>query len=220
MDGTEPRIPDNSRVRLRGHIGPEFYSGLAKTGNEGWIRKHRFDRNGLPECWIEWDREHWADNMQPDQWTYEEHFDVIEEGKPMSDNEQFSPHEMEMMKAFVRMMREGDEGQPSVPVEPEVTDLEAEQMAYHTGQQQRVKDLLETGDVEAFSFISVSRKPDEELPKGALVLNLASSSLNPETHSLLGMQISSVAAEFHKDAALTLIHHFTTDGDEDGDHSS
>lgn len=212
-------IPDNSRVRLRDYIGPEFYEGMAKSGNEGWIRKHRVDpRNGLPEVYIEWDREHWADNMQPNRWTFEDHFDVIEEGdgnSTMSEDNEITPEEWAAFLKFREFMK-GSESEPEPEVEPEVTDLEAEQYAYFTAQTEHAKDIL--NDSEAFFIIGVQRRaPDEQAPRGNLVVNTAGSCLSPETDVLLGMQLSSFASKFHDEAALMLIRQLTSQGDDDGD---
>jgi hypothetical protein len=210
MEGTEQKISDNSRVRLRGLVDPTFYEGMAKTGNEGWVRKHRTDRNGLPEVWIEWDREHWADNMQPDRWTFEEHFDVVKEGR-MAD--EITPEDMKLFLQFREMMQ----GQEAVAVdsEPEVTDLEAEHQAYFVAQRERATEIM--ANAEAFFCIGVQRQTGgEQARQGALVVGTAGDSLSPETDLVLGMQLSTFASRFHDEAALMLIHDLTSDGDDDG----
>jgi hypothetical protein len=213
MEGTKPRISDNSRVRLRGLVDPTFYEGMAKTGNEGWVRKHRIDRNGLPEVWVEWDREHWADNMQPNRWTFEEHFDVVEEGSAMAEDNDITPEDMKLFLQF-RQMMQGQE--KSVAPDPEVIDLEANHQAHFVAQKERATELM--NEAEAFFYIGVSRQVDgESSPRGALVVGTAGDSLSPETDLVLGMQLSAFAARFHDEAALMLIQHLTTD-DDDGDY--
>ena len=212
MDKAIERIKNGSRVRLRGHIGPEFYNGLAKTGNEGWITQHRYDRNGLPEVYIQWDRTHWADNDQPDRWTYEEHFDIVEEPK-MAEDKDMDPAEVAKAIELYRMMKamNGD----NVGGEPSVSDLDAEMKAHYTANAEKARQLIDKG--EAFVLIAVTREENDAAPMGELRVGMAHSSLSPETDVLVGSQLSVLAAQYHEDAALTLIHHYTQDRPDAGD---
>lgn len=81
MDKPEQRFKINTRVRLRGGVDPNFFEGLGRVGNEGWIRRRKRDRYGYPEVLIEWDRDHWAYNGQPDCWTMEGQFEAVEENE-------------------------------------------------------------------------------------------------------------------------------------------
>src|SRR5271165_7482108 len=78
---TAYRIPLNSRVSLRDGIDSDLYRGYSCTGNEGWIRNHRTDEHGYFQVLIEWDHDHWAYNGAPNCWTWEDHFDLVEEPK-------------------------------------------------------------------------------------------------------------------------------------------
>lgn len=79
MDRPEQRFKINTRVRLRGGVDPVFFGGLARVGTEGWIRKRKRDRYGYPEVLVEWDKDHWSYNGQPDVWTMEGQFEAVEE---------------------------------------------------------------------------------------------------------------------------------------------
>src|SRR5271170_1972050 len=83
---TTYRLPIDSRVRLRDGIDPSLYKGFSCTGNEGWVRDHRADEHGYPQVMVEWDHDHWAYNGAPNCWTWENHFDLVEE--PMSEQPQ------------------------------------------------------------------------------------------------------------------------------------
>ncbi len=96
MDATH-RLPLNSRVRLRDGIDPALYNGFTCTGNEGWIRNQRDDEAGYSHVLIEWDHDHWAYNGAPNCWTWEDHFDLVEEPKmpemPQDPQETSTPEE-------------------------------------------------------------------------------------------------------------------------------
>ena len=79
MDRPEQRFAANTRVRLREGVDPGIYNGYSRVGNEGWIRKRKRDKYGYPQVLIEWDKNHWAYNGQEDGWTWEGHFDSVEE---------------------------------------------------------------------------------------------------------------------------------------------
>lgn len=79
MDRPVQRFKINTRVRLREGVDPVFFNGLARVGTEGWIKRRKRDRYGYPEVLVEWDRDHWAYNGQPDCWTMEGQFEAVEE---------------------------------------------------------------------------------------------------------------------------------------------
>src|SRR5208282_2339321 len=79
MDRPEQRFKINTRVRLRDGVDSTFFDGYSRAGQEGWIRKRKRDRYGYPEVLIEWDKDSWAYNGQPDCWTMEGQFEAVEE---------------------------------------------------------------------------------------------------------------------------------------------
>lgn len=197
----QARYQDGTRVRLRGEVDPTFYAGLAKVGNEGWITSHRTDRNGLPECYIQWDRLHWADNRQPNGWTYEEHFDLVKE--PVTDTP--TPEQLAHLWTTMKAIFVGDT--PGPPVEPQADDKVAQY------QESAKEAAAAVEDAEAFITITVSRDPDEAAPDGRMGVSMFGFSISPETEAVLGMQLAQAAAKFHQDAALLNIKHFTTKSD-------
>jgi hypothetical protein len=75
----QQRFKANTRVRLREGVDPGFYNGFSRVGNEGWVRKRKLDKYGYPQVLVEWDKDHWAYNGQPDGWTWEGHFEIAED---------------------------------------------------------------------------------------------------------------------------------------------
>lgn len=73
----EHRLSRDQRVKLKGDGQDAPYS-YAAAGSEGWIRRLDFDGVGYPIVYIEWDKDHWAFNGEPNQWTLEDHFEPVE----------------------------------------------------------------------------------------------------------------------------------------------
>src|SRR3954462_1476071 len=84
-------IPLHSRVALK--PGADEIYTHAFVGSEGWVRAIKKDADGFEMVNVEWDKDHWRFNGQPDGWTFSDHFDVIgppelpEAVKDMSDEE-------------------------------------------------------------------------------------------------------------------------------------
>jgi hypothetical protein len=210
METTAPRIPDNSRVKLRDYIDPTFYQGLAKSGNEGWIRKHKLHSSGIHEVFIEWDRDHWADNMQPNQWTFEEHFEILEKGEGDRMPEGISSDEWEQFQRFRAMQRV--ESEPNANEDPSASkpadNADFVQRRHFEAQAAKIPEMLESAD--SFFFISVQYSdPERGEDKKLISVSTAGSSMSPETDLVLGMQLSTFASKFHTEAALMLLQDLT-----------
>ncbi len=76
----EHRLQTDQRVKLKGNGEDQPYS-FAAAGSEGWVRKLEHDGVGFPVVYIEWDKDHWAYNGEPNQWTLEAHFEPVEEAE-------------------------------------------------------------------------------------------------------------------------------------------
>lgn len=186
------RIPNNARVKLRDGIGPEFYNGFGLAGNEGWIRKHDDEGFGIIRVYIEWDKDHWAYNGAPDKWTWEEHFDIVEDA--MSDKNNSKQEQLNtLLGAFgdslLEIFGEGEASDPEIPEAPNSLE-EIEEPSY--------EDILKaaftaTVDAEAF-FVIAMRKNDEERSIFPLVYH---ASRTPSASLIAQLQLSHVAANFH-----------------------
>ena len=105
MDRPEQRFKINTRVRLREGVDPAFFNGYSRVGNEGWIRKRKRDRYGYPEVLVEWDKDHWAYNGQPDCWTMEGQFEAVEEemsDKAPDPNQNRNEQVRDITETFIR----------------------------------------------------------------------------------------------------------------------
>lgn len=115
MDGTGFHIPRNRRVRLRNTVDPAVYGDFACVGNEGWVEDRREDRFGLPEVLIKWDTNHWAYNGVPDCWTFEEHFELVEDN--MNKQQQAQQAALEFANTMASLFTDDE------PQEPQTEDL-------------------------------------------------------------------------------------------------
>jgi len=214
------RFKNNTRVKLRS-VDPTFYMGMAKTGNEGWIIKHRVDKFGLPEVYIRWDTDHWAYNEQPDCWTYEDHFDLaqMEENVAQEDDKKsnVTPEDIARLKQIIARYEGGpSETEMAMNQSPEQLselDLLSDELdEAHANQMEKSQRIVQ--DAEAFFTVAVHRGQHADAPMGELVIHTAGSSQSPETDALLGAQLSSMAATFHNETALMNIRFLTDVGEE------
>lgn len=57
----------------------EVYT-LAYVGSLGMVKDFQRDEYGYSKVWIEWDQDDWHYNGEVDQWTYPQHFAIVEPG--------------------------------------------------------------------------------------------------------------------------------------------
>lgn len=69
-------LPIGAKVELLDGCD-EVYS-RAVAGSRGYVRRHKVDDYGFALVYVEWDREHWRDNDEPDGWTFPGHFKILE----------------------------------------------------------------------------------------------------------------------------------------------
>ena len=205
----EYRFPEKSRVRLRDGIDPQFYNGLAKVGNEGVITGHRRDKLGFPEIYIKWDREHWAYNHQPDCWTYEDHFELVEE--PEVDDKDKREMFQQAMSGFAdqmaKLMGMADaepQAEPKVEVQSDPEDdlPFANREERFNAQRDRAIELLKQEGTESFVVTAIRRRPHPDALEGELRAGVAHDSLSPEAELANGAQLAALAAQFHEAAAI------------------
>lgn len=75
----------DQRVKLKS-TGEDSLYAYACAGSEGWVREQQFDNMGYPMVYIEWDKDHWTYNGEPDRWAFDSHFDVVEDGMSEAPN--------------------------------------------------------------------------------------------------------------------------------------
>lgn len=196
---TSPRIPDNTRVKLKDGISPDFYDGFGLPGNEGWIRQHKaVDRYGPHQVFIQWDHDHWSYNGAQDRWTWEDHFDIVE-GTPMNETKQDQIRAL--VGAFGDSLIEIAAGDPEppadvqVPEAPKPTGSKDEEPSYDEVLDAATKTA---SDAEAFFVLAIRKEVNEETQEGLIYPVAYHASQNTRASLLAQMQLSKLAASFQE----------------------
>jgi hypothetical protein len=189
MDGTDFQFTKWDRVRLRDTVDPAFYGHYACVGNEGWITDVRQDGHfGLPEVYIKWDTNHWAYNGAPDRWTFQEHFELVEEEEedmPEEDNED------KLFNEFQKFLKSDGKADPKEAVSKALKGDENE----YAKVVQEVSELLDT--CEGFVVIGVARRDHPKAKDGMLVPIALSFAKTTESGLLALASAAQYSAEAH-----------------------
>lgn len=203
----------NDHVRLRDERA-DVYT-LVYGGAEGWVRDRRIDRLGdFPMVYIQWDQEHWTYNGQPDMWTYEVHFDKIED----EDQTMSEPSNDDVRTALdvlsKRLLGESPSEQQS--------EGERRAEAVTPEDHQQFERVLERAiamvkDSDAFLIACVSKEdtPGDSPLKFALTPAVFSYALSPESAVLIDAQLSEIIAQSHQRLAFDQIHRIVESSDDD-----
>lgn len=157
MDSPKPLFKLNTRVKLRDGVDPGFYNGYSRAGNEAWIRDRKIDNLGYPRVFIEWDKDHWSYNGAPDIWTWEPHFEPVEENMSKSKDDNI----MEALKDLVSLIRSEEDPKKETKTEEveEVTSFQEESKAYA----ERLEEVLHTlKDSRAYVVIAIPEEDPEQ----------------------------------------------------------
>jgi uncharacterized protein YktA (UPF0223 family) len=142
----------DQRVRLKSN-GEDALYRAAHAGSEGWVRKHTKDEYGYPMIWIEWDTLHWAFNGETDMWTYESHFEIVNERLESMHEEEPSLEEYKQFKQWLNSQKNsGKSFDVKIKEEYDLTLKEAVKLAKNS---------------DSFLLITVDREDDptgEESP--------------------------------------------------------
>lgn len=209
MEGTDFEFDKWDRVRLRDTVDPSFYGNFGCSGNEGWIADRRVDaRFGLPEVYIKWDKNHWTYNGAPDRWTFQEHFELVNEeeldmsdtnDQPQKKNEQ--SEQFKQFQAFLKSRGGGTGGKaPQRPQEPRSTPNVDKAYSQATDE---VHELLNA--CEGFVVIGVTRRDHPEAEKGVLIPVAMTYAKNPESALLATSSASKYASEAHQQLVIETI---------------
>lgn len=171
-------IPLNSRVALL--EGRESVYLMALPGTEGWVRDHKEDDDGFDMVAVEWDKDHWRYNGQPDGWTFAEHFKII--GPPIE------PKETKEM---------ADEELPK----PGPSDDQIEEFI-----EQITEAMDSASESEGFFMLTIRRIPNPENPNEIMfVPQVFSQSISSEAEALLDVQLMEYASMSFQQMALNLL---------------
>lgn len=174
-------IPIHSRVALKN--GVEDVYALAVPGTEGWVRDHKIDDDGFAMVAIEWDKDHWRFNGQPDGWTFADHFKVI--GTPDPPMEQGSMSDDELL-------------------DPRPSDEQIE-MYIDT-----ISDAMDTAaESDGFFMLAVRSMPNPDNPSETVfVPTVIMQALTQEAEIILDVQLMDCANTTYQQIALSLLERF------------
>jgi hypothetical protein len=179
-------IPLNTRVALR--EGADDVYLLALPGTEGWVRDHKQDPDGFEMVAVEWDKDHWRYNGQPDGWTFADHFKVI--GPPS-----IRRKEVDMSEEFEELPKQG-------PSDDQIEEY-VEQMS---------QALDAASEAEGFFMLSIKRVPNPNNPGEVMYLpQVFTQSITPEAEVLLDVQLVECANLISQQMALSMLEKIKND---------
>lgn len=206
------KLPVNSRVRLKDDRADVYTFAVA--GSEGIVRARRPDDMGaFPMVYIEWDHEHWTYNGESNGWTFEDHFELVENNMPEKpDRDEALRTAAEAILAAI-----GDDQDNSSEPEEEAPAQDEEEPAFqhspdYEGIVEKALDFLTTS-AEAFIIIGVEkidhpfRQDDDDVADHVLVPRVYSSYRDDEAGILVETQMAALVANVMQGQAAELIHH-------------
>lgn len=183
----------NQYVRLK-MDGQDALYPFAGAGSPGWVRKQQHDRLGYPQVFIEWDKNHWSYNGEPDKWAMEAHFEPLENA-PMSDQSQNQPtpeNMAQMFAAFQQFMAD----QSQQPAQQETNDTLAEDYKKSI---ETVIELLNEAD--SYIVITTTRVERDGRPP-AITPRAINFYKSVEGGMIAELQLSKMAAMSHEEQIL------------------
>jgi hypothetical protein len=195
VDGADFIYEYKQRVKLKDQDFSGFipYQGQSTVGCSGWITQRRRDNLGLPQVYIEWDKDDWRYNGTPDCWTYQEHFEAEESDIQMTEQPTKTDQVQAAVQAFTDMMLELVGEQPtdaSVP-QPQMGAAIETPSPKERLMMQAIDLLTET---PAFVLIAVNEKlqpvviPYSESAEAAIVVSSHMSQLAAKAHQSLAQR--------------------------------
>ena len=181
------RFPLHARVALRPGADTVYLAAVA--GTEGWVRDHKVDSDGFEMVKIEWDKDHWRYNGQPDGWTYAEHFKEI--GPPAAPSPEPTPP-----------VEKVPEPQDEVIAKlPEQSDDEVESYI------DELSEAMEAAsEGEAFMMITVRKAPHPENPGEMVYMpSIFQANTSKEAAMLLDIQLAECASASYQEMVFQLL---------------
>lgn len=189
---TNHRYELNTKVKLR-HDRAGAYA-LASGDSPAWIRRRKTEYPDIPMVFVEWDQNYWAYGGEPNQWTFEEHFEPVEETQMAEEGFKLDGDEL---IAFLLRQKEGQAG--GTESAPEVEEPESGQRGLlPTVSPEKYAELLSHAsevaiDADAFVVISVSRAEQDDEFK--LVPHIVHAYRTDASGLMLEAQLSQIAAD-------------------------
>lgn len=179
-------IPTHSRVALAD--GAESVYLFALAGSEGWVRDKKTDDDGYELVRIEWDKDHWRFNGQPDGWTFASHFKTIGPPEPPKPE----PVENAIDSAAVEIGNISLEAPADHQVEAYIDTL--------------TEAVDAASESEAFLMIAVRRVPNPQNPAETMfVPEIFTTATSKEGALLLDIQLAECASTSYEEMVFNLI---------------
>lgn len=175
-------IPLHARIALK--EGLEGFYPQTLPRSEGWVRGYRIDDDGFEQVKVEWDKDHWRYRGAEDGWTYAEHFSVI--GDPIPPTEELEVSDQ------------------SIQPEPEESGPSEEQI------EQFIETMTEAmeaaSESESFIVITVKRVPNPEQPgQMMMVPQVFHESISNDAEALLEIQMMEIAGASYQQAVMAML---------------
>jgi hypothetical protein len=194
------RFRKGQRIKLKS-TGEDALYAFAAAGSPGWVRRKDFDNMGYPTIYVEWDKDHWSYNKEPDKWALEAHFEPDEESDMAAGDEDFmkrfknADEFADAFRAFLASQGENPD---------EVLDEEKQVEAAYESAAEDALELLGSAD----AFVLVVAK---ELEPGKYVPAVLQYYKSEQTGLVVEMQLSKLAAMTHQEIAIERLHAMTDD---------
>jgi len=194
MEKQEQLFKTGQRVRLKSEGQDNLYA-WAFPGSEGWVRDAQLDDMGYPMIYVEWDKNHWTYNGEANRWTFESHFELVEENMEEKKPEEFDDL-LKQFQEFLIAKKKADE--------PEPEPARGDSLSEYKERLGRAIEVAKAAD--SFLIITVTREyPDGPEGIPLLVPDVVNSYQSPEAGYLLESRLSALAAMSHQDMALDAI---------------
>ena len=181
------KFPLHARVALK--PGADEVYLAAVVGTEGWIRDSKVDGDGFEMVKIEWDKDHWRYQGQPDGWTYADHFNEI--GPPSPGTPNPNPQAPAQEKS-------DDDVIAKLPEQSE------EEVENYIDQLSEAMEACSEG--EAFMVITVKKAPHPENPGEMVYMpSLFQANTSKEAAMLLDIQLAECASASYQEMVFQLL---------------
>lgn len=181
-------IPQHSRVALKN--GTESVYTFCLAGSEGWARDSKTDDDGFKLLLIEWDKDHWRYNGQPDGYSFASHFKVIGPPEPpvMEEDEEVDT---------------GDEPEARIEVANFLAQIKADmsEPSEADSYMEELSDAMESAsESEGFVMFTVKRSINPDNPNEVLFApEIHSATLSEEARLILDVQLAECASQSYQD---------------------
>lgn len=173
-------IPLHSRVALKNGADNVYVYALA--GTEGWVRDSKIDDDGFELVRVEWDKDHWRYNGQPDGWTFANHFSIV--GPPAPPQDASEEEEAEV-------------GLPEMPASEDEMERYMETLT---------EAMEAASEAEGFIIMTIRRVPNPENPSEvAYMPSTFSETTSKEAEMLLDVQVAEYASNAYQQVIFNLM---------------